>query len=58
MGKALGVSETWVYDIVKQVGNYGEVYDRHTGPNSPLKIERGLNRLWKDGGIQYAPPIR
>jgi general L-amino acid transport system substrate-binding protein len=58
MGKALGVSETWVYDIVKQVGNYGEVYDRHLGPNTPLKIDRGLNRLWKDGGIQYAPPIR
>jgi len=58
MGKALGVSETWVYDIVKQVGNYGEVYDRHLGPGSPLKIDRGLNRLWKDGGIQYAPPIR
>jgi general L-amino acid transport system substrate-binding protein len=58
MGKALGVSETWVYDIVKQVGNYGEVYDRHVGPNTPLKIDRGLNRLWKDGGIQYAPPIR
>ena len=58
LGKALGVNETWVYDIVKQVGNYGEVYDRHLGPNTPLKIDRGLNRLWKDGGIQYAPPIR
>ena len=58
MGKALGVSESWVYDIVKQVGNYGEVYDRHLGPGTPLKIDRGLNRLWKDGGIQYAPPIR
>ena len=47
MGKALGVEEKWVYDIVKQVGNYGEVYDRHLGPNTPLKIDRGMNRLWK-----------
>jgi general L-amino acid transport system substrate-binding protein len=58
MGKALGVSERWVYDIVKQVGNYGEIFDRHLGMGSPLKIERGLNKLWKDGGLHYAPPIR
>jgi general L-amino acid transport system substrate-binding protein len=58
MGKALGVDEKWVYAIVKQVGNYGEAFDRNLGVNSPLKIERGLNRLWKDGGLHYAPPIR
>jgi general L-amino acid transport system substrate-binding protein len=58
MGKALGVDEKWVYNIVKQVGNYGESYDRHVGPNSLLKIDRGVNRLWTQGGIQYAPPIR
>ena len=58
MGKALGVGERWVYDIVRQVGNYGEVFAGHLGQGSPLKIDRGLNRLWKDGGIQYAPPIR
>jgi general L-amino acid transport system substrate-binding protein len=58
MGKALGVSERWVYDIVKQVGNYGEIFDKHLGMGSPLKIERGLNKLWKDGGLHYAPPIR
>src|SRR5216683_844832 len=58
MGTALGVSERWVYDIVKQVGNYGEIFDRNLGMSSPLKIERGLNRLWKDGGLHYAPPIR
>ena len=58
MGKALGVRETWVYDIVKQVGNYGEIYDKNLGAGSALKIERGLNKLWKDGGLQYAPPIR
>src|SRR5580692_741356 len=58
MGKALGVDEKWVYTIVKQVGNYGESFDRNLGMKSPLKIDRGLNRLWKDGGLQYAPPVR
>jgi general L-amino acid transport system substrate-binding protein len=58
MGKALGVDEKWVYNIVKQVGNYGEAFDRNVGMGSPLKIERGLNKLWSEGGLQYAPPIR
>jgi general L-amino acid transport system substrate-binding protein len=58
MGKALGVDEKWVYNIVKQVGNYGESFERNVGTGSPLKIERGLNRLWTKGGLQYAPPIR
>ena len=58
MGKALGVDEAWVVNIVKQVGNYGESFDRNVGMGSPLKIDRGLNRLWTQGGIQYAPPIR
>src|SRR5882757_7030997 len=58
MGKALGVDERWVYTIVKQVGNYGEAFERNLGMGSPLKIDRGLNRLWTQGGILYAPPIR
>ncbi|HEY6980026.1 amino acid ABC transporter substrate-binding protein [Reyranella sp.] len=58
MGKALGVDEKWVYNIVKQVGNYGESFERNVGMGSPLKIARGLNGLWTHGGIQYAPPIR
>ena len=58
MGKALGVDEKWVYLIVKQVGNYGESFERHLGQGSALKIDRGLNRLWTQGGLQYAPPIR
>ncbi len=58
MGKALGVDEKWVYNIVKQVGNYGESFERNVGQGSPLKIERGLNKLWTQGGLQYAPPIR
>ena len=58
MGKALGVDEKWVYNIVKQVGNYGESFDRNVGMGSPLKIARGQNALWTQGGLQYSPPIR
>jgi general L-amino acid transport system substrate-binding protein len=58
MGKALGVDEKWVYNIIKQVGNYGESFDRNVGMGSLLKIDRGLNNLWTKGGLQYAPPIR
>ncbi len=57
-GEQLGLSKDWAVRIVKHVGNYGEVFDRNVGKNSPLKIDRGLNRLWTQGGIQYAPPIR
>lgn len=57
-GTGLGLSDDWAYNIVKQVGNYGEAFDRNLGMNSPLKIERGLNALWNKGGLQYAPPIR
>ena len=57
-GKSLGLSEDWSYQIVKQVGNYGEVFDRNMGKESPLKLERGLNALWKDGGLLYSPPMR
>jgi len=58
MGKALGVDEKWVYNIVKQVGNYGESFERNVGMGSILKIDRGLNKLWSQGGLQYAEPIR
>ena len=58
MGKALGLNDKWAYNIIKQVGNYGEMFDRNVGKGSPLKISRGLNALWTQGGLQYAPPIR
>jgi len=58
MGKALGLDDNWVYNIIKQVGNYGEIYDRNVGPNTSLGLERGLNALWTKGGIQYASPFR
>jgi general L-amino acid transport system substrate-binding protein len=58
MGKNLGVDEKWAYNIVKQVGNYGESFDRNVGESSPLKLPRGLNQQWTKGGILYAWPIR
>lgn len=57
-GKGLGLSDTWAANIIKQVGNYGESFERNVGQGSPLKIARGINALWNKGGIQYAPPIR
>lgn len=57
-GEKLGLSDDWAYNIVKQVGNYGESFERNVGMGSPLKISRGLNALWTNGGLQYAPPIR
>jgi general L-amino acid transport system substrate-binding protein len=58
IGTDLGVSNDWAYSIIKQVGNYGEVFARNVGPETPLKIDRGINALWTKGGLQYAPPIR
>ncbi|MEZ5862147.1 MAG: amino acid ABC transporter substrate-binding protein, partial [Geminicoccaceae bacterium] len=46
------------YQVIKQVGNYGEMYDRNVGPETPLKLERGQNALWTKGGLMYAPPLR
>jgi general L-amino acid transport system substrate-binding protein len=57
-GKAIGLDNDWVVKIIKGTGNYAEIYERNVGPNTPLKIARGLNNLWNKGGIQYAPPIR
>jgi general L-amino acid transport system substrate-binding protein len=57
-GEQLGLTKDWAVRIVKAVGNYGEMFERNVGQGSPLKIQRGLNRLWDKGGIQYAPPIR
>jgi len=57
-GKALGLDEKFAYNIVKQVGNYGEVFERNVGVNTPLGIERGLNALWTNGGLMYSPPFK
>jgi general L-amino acid transport system substrate-binding protein len=58
MGQNLGVPNDWGYQIIKQVGNYGEVFERNIGQDSELQVARGLNALWKDGGLQYAMPVR
>jgi len=57
-GEAIGLTNDWAYRIIKHVGNYGEVFEKNVGQGSPLKIQRGINALWKNGGLQYAPPIR
>jgi len=56
--KALGISPGWVVRIVETVGNYGEMFERNLGSGSAMKIERGLNRLWNQGGLMYSPPFR
>ena len=57
-GAYLGLSDDWAYNILTQVGNYSESFEKHIGPNTPINIQRGLNALYKDGGILYAPPFR
>ncbi|TNF49220.1 MAG: amino acid ABC transporter substrate-binding protein [Deltaproteobacteria bacterium] len=57
-GKSLGLDEKWAYNIIKQVGNYGEIFERNVGVNTTLGIERGLNALWTDGGLMYSPPFK
>ncbi|WP_353980674.1 amino acid ABC transporter substrate-binding protein [Salinicola endophyticus] len=57
-GEQMGISNDWAYNIVKMVGNYGEMFDRTVGKDSPMGLERGINALWNQGGIQYAPPVR
>jgi len=58
MAANLHLKKDWLYNVIKQVGNYGESFDRNVGPKTPLKIKRGLNALWKKGGLQYSPPFR
>ena len=58
LGDLLGLRDDWGYQIVTQVGNYAEMFERNVGPDTALELERGTNALWTDGGILYAPPIR
>ncbi len=58
MGEALGLDDKWAYNIIKQVGNYGEIFERNIGVKTPLELERGLNALWTKGGLMYASPFR
>lgn len=58
IGKDLGLDPHWVIKVIENVGNYGEVFERNIGQNTPLKISRGINALWTKGGLQYGVPIR
>lgn len=58
MGEAMKINEQWAYNAIKQVGNYSEIFERHVGADTPLGFQRGVNALWTDGGLMYAPPIR
>jgi len=58
LGAKLGLSESWSYDIIKQVGNYKEIYERNVGPDTPIGLQRGLNQLYNHGGLLYAPPLK
>ena len=57
-GAKLGLSNDWAVSVISAVGNYGEIFERHLGEGSPVKLDRGLNTLWTQGGLLYAPPIR
>ena len=58
LGSKLGLNAGWSYNIIKQVGNYKEIYERNVGINTPLGLKRGLNRLYIHGGLLYAPPLK
>jgi general L-amino acid transport system substrate-binding protein len=57
-GRALGLDEKWAYNVIRAVGNYGEIFERNVGQGSPIGFERGLNALWTGGGLMYAPLVR
>ena len=56
--KSLGLKDDWAYNVIKHVGNYSEIFDRNIGPNTKIGLSRGLNKLWKNGGLQYSAPFR
>ena len=58
LGSKLGLSATWAYSVIKQVGNYEEIYEKNVGEKTPLALKRGLNKLYTEGGLLYAPPLK
>lgn len=58
LGAGMGLSNDWCYQVIKQVGNYAEIYNRNLGPDTPFNLPRGLNTLWTEGGLLYSPPFR
>jgi general L-amino acid transport system substrate-binding protein len=57
-GQSLGLDEAWAFAVIQTIGNYGEAFDRNVGARSAVRLDRGLNRLWTDGGLMYAPSFR
>jgi len=57
VGKKLGLRETWAYEVIKKLGNYGEIYNRNLGSGSAMKLERRYNKPWNQGGVLYSPPF-
>jgi len=58
MGEILGLNDDFMVEVISEIGNYGEMFDRNVGPDTPIGLSRGVNALWTDGGILYAPPFR
>ena len=58
IGKPLGLDDGWALRVIRNVGNYGEIFARDLGPATPMRMERGANRLWSDGGLMIAAPLR
>jgi general L-amino acid transport system substrate-binding protein len=58
LGADMGLDNEFAVRAIKAAGNYGEIYDRHVGPDTPMGLPRGINALWVDGGLQYAPPFK
>jgi len=58
LGAGLGLDDDFMITVLESVGNYAEIYDRNLGPDTPFDLERGINRLWQDGGLLYSPPFR
>ena len=58
LGAKLGLGAMWSYNVIKEVGNYKEIYERNVGENTPIGLKRGLNKLYIHGGLLYAPPLK
>jgi general L-amino acid transport system substrate-binding protein len=58
LGSAMGLNDDFCYQIIKQLGNYEELYMKHLGPDTPFNLPRGVNALWTEGGLLYSPPFR
>ena len=58
LGAKLGLHQFWASDVIEFIGNYEEIYERNVGPDTPLRLKRGLNKLYTKGGLLYSPPLK